>query len=172
MKCLCWRLTKGSCPEPNEVLDTKVRSQSAALAPTVGYTMVLSRLYLAPKSWWVAFRLKAQSEWTSSSRAACTGQSQFYFLCYKPDTEVISICTSFSKARDFLKVTFCKSQNFKVEEISEITDSCFLFISWNPTTIYLPSGPGAEMRNSPPHEKTHFLFGRLKLFHHSSFSWD
>lgn len=58
MKCLCWHLTKGSCPEPNEVLDTKVRSMSAVLAPTVGYTMVLSRLYLAPKSWSVALRLK------------------------------------------------------------------------------------------------------------------
>lgn len=31
---------------------------SAVLAPTVGYTMVLSRLYLAPKSWSVALRLK------------------------------------------------------------------------------------------------------------------
>lgn len=107
MKCLCWHLTKGSCPKPNEVLDTKVKSKSAALAPTVGYTMVLSRLYLAPKSWWVALRLKTQSERTSSSRAAWTGQSEFYFLSYKPDTEVISICTSFAKTRDFLKVTFC-----------------------------------------------------------------
>ena len=32
MKCLCWHLTKGSCPEPNEVLDTKVKRKSAALA--------------------------------------------------------------------------------------------------------------------------------------------
>lgn len=52
------------------MLDTKVRSKSAALAPTVGYTMVLSRLYLVPKSWSVALKLKALSERTSSSRAA------------------------------------------------------------------------------------------------------
>lgn len=126
MKCLCWHLTKGSCPELNEVLDTKVRSKSAALAPTVGYTMALSRLYLAPKSWRVALRLKAQSEWTSSSRAACTGQSQFYFLSYKPDTEVISICISFSKVRVFLKVTFCNHRisRWKRSLRSQIAASC------------------------------------------------
>lgn len=78
------------------MLDTKVKSKSAVLAHSGGYTMVLSRLYLAPKSWSVAQWHKVQSERTSSSRAAWTGQSEFYFLSYKPDTEVISICTSFS----------------------------------------------------------------------------
>lgn len=57
MKCLCWLQIKGSCPESNEVLDTKVRSKSAALAPSVRYTVVLSGLYLAPQSWSVALRL-------------------------------------------------------------------------------------------------------------------
>ena len=134
MKCLCWHLTKGLCPEPNEVLDTKVRSKSAALVPTVGYTMVLSRLYLAPKSWWVVLRTKAQSERTSSSRAAWTGQSEFYFLSHKPGTEVISTCAPFSKRRHFLKVTFCNHRisGWKKSWRSHIAASCFFSLETLP----------------------------------------
>lgn len=170
MKCLCWHLTKGSCPEPNEVLDTKVRSMSAALAPTVGYTMVLSRLYLAPKSWSVALRLKAQSERSSSSRAAWTGQSEFYFLSHKPDTEVISLCISFFKMRDFLKMTFCNHRisGWKRSLRSQIAASC----------SFLETLPQYSCQVVPDQRwRTHHLMkklipysDKLKLFHCSFFS--